>query len=327
MKAKKYLILLISISTLLTSCEYDIDYKGELPEDKLVLTTFVEADSVLSFIVHSSAKPGSYESYDGFKNGNKYIDFENKIINDANIDLYVNGALRETLTKTDNNSRYTFATIPKHNDKIELKIKHKNFDEATGRANLSLTKPQLDSLGVFVQKGEDEYGNKLYRIVVYIEIRDNGGDNYYQITPNFISGYSSDTNNVSEINYIGGAEVLYENIQGVFIENPSSIQEGDNRFGVISNKKFKGGVYKLKLSFRLTYFDFNNDSSPKFLKGRFDVSSIEKQAYDYLFTLNRYNPGSFMSEPVIIIDAIENGYGFVGGKNTLRGNNININFQ
>ncbi|MDD2529954.1 MAG: hypothetical protein PHN41_01865 [Bacteroidales bacterium] len=325
MKAIKYLVLLISISTLLASCEYDIDYKGELPDDKLVLTSFVEADSVISFIVHSSAKPGSYESYDGFKN--KYIDFTSKIIYDANIDLYVNGALRETLTKTDDNWRYTFATIPQHNDKLEFKIKHKNFDEATGRANLSLVKPQLDSSIVFIQTGEDEYGNKYYRFVVYVEIRDNGGDNYYQITPNFVSGYSSDTNNYFDESSISLAEVLYENIQGVFIENPSSMQDGDNKFGVISNKKFKGGVYKLKLSFRMSYFDSNNDTSPKFLKGRLDVSSIEKQAYDYLFTLNRYNPGSFMSEPVIILDAIENGYGFVGGKNTLRGDYVNINFQ
>ncbi|HBN05545.1 MAG TPA: hypothetical protein DD434_07125 [Bacteroidales bacterium] len=60
--------------------------------------------------------------------------------------------------------------------------------------------------------------------------------------------------------------------------------------------------------------------------GDIRVSSIEKQAYNYLFTLNRYYNSSYMNEPVIILDGIENAYGFIGGKKTKKVKNVNLVF-
>ena len=62
------------------------------------------------------------------------------------------------------------------------------------------------------------------------------------------------------------------------------------------------------------------------LYGNLNVASIEKHAFDYLFTLNRNYNSSYMNEPVIILDGIENAYGFIGGKCTKRVDNINITF-
>lgn len=308
----------------LYGCEYEIDYRGELPKDKLVVASFIEADSVISFSLYKSAKPGTYNSGSiGFeKASNIQKDLSSAYVTDAKAELYIDGVLKQTLLQASNNTKYTFTTIPRDNQKVEIKLKYKDYAQAIGKANLNLPMPDIDSSNVILQSGTDEYGNTYYRLVVYLEIRDNGNEeNYYQIEPNIYYATNYDERKID----LRDSELLWENIQGVFQENSSTFESNINRFGVISNKKFRAGVYKVKFALSVDYV-FTGEKANGRIYGNIKVTSIEKQAYSYLFTLNRYYNSSYMNEPVIILDGIENAYGFIGGKKSRIVKNVNLIF-
>lgn len=324
MKTIKYILLGLIVMFALYGCEYEIDYKGELPKDKLVVASFIEADSVISFSLYKSAKPGTYNSGSiGFeKASNSQKDISSAYVTDAKAELYIDGILKQTLLQASNNNKYTFTTIPRDNQKVEIKLKYKDYAQAIGKANLNLPMPDIDSSNVILQSGTDEYGNTYYRLVVYLEIKDNGNEeNYYQIEPNIYYATNYDERKID----LRDSELLWENIQGVFQENSSTFESNINRFGVISNKKFRAGVYKVKFALSVDYL-FTGEKANGRIYGNIKVASIEKQAYSYLFTLNRYYNSTFMNEPVIILDGIENAYGFIGGKKTKKVKNVNLVF-
>ncbi|MFA6824507.1 MAG: DUF4249 family protein [Bacteroidales bacterium] len=325
MKTIKYILLGLIVMFALYGCEYEIDYKGELPKDKLVVASFIEADSVISFSLYKSAKPGTYNSGSiGFeKASNSQKDISSAYVTDAKAELYIDGILKQTLLQASNNNKYTFTAIPRDNQKVEIKLNYKDYAQAIGKANLNLPMPDIDSSNVILQSGTDEYGNTYYRLVVYLEIKDNGNnENYYQIEPNI--NYD-DNYGVRKIT-LSSSELLWENIQGVFQENTSTFESNINRFGVISNKKLKGEVYKVKFALEIYDNTYSVEKANGRIYGDIRVSSIEKQAYNYLFTLNRYYNSSYMNEPVIILDGIENAYGFIGGKKTKKVKNVNLVF-
>lgn len=324
MKAIKYILLVLVVSLSLSSCEFEIDYKDELPKDKLVVTSFIQADSTISFSLYKSAIPGTYSDdyLSGWKGKENIID---AIVSDAKADLYINGLKKETLNQANNNSIYSFNTIPKENDKVEIRLNYKDYDQAIGKADLALIKPTVDSSNFSIETVTDEYGGTTNELIVYLEINDNGlGDNYYKIEPNF---FMNTTNKYSYPISLSSADLLWENIQGVYEENTSSMtDESSNRYGIFSNKKFKGRTYKVKLSFNMGGEGYiKKRKYTENVVGSFTVSSIEKQAYNYLYTLNKYLDNSSMNlEPVIIVDGIENAYGFIGAKNSLVIKNIDI---
>lgn len=325
MKTIKYILLGLMVMFALYGCEYEIDYKGELPKDKLVVASFIEADSVISFSLFKSAKPGTYNDGSiGFeKASNIQKDLSSAYVTDAKAELYIDGVLKQTLLQASDNIKYTFTTIPRDNQKVEIKLNYKDYAQAIGKANLNLPMPDIDSSNVILQSGTDEYGNTYYRLVVYLEIKDNGNEeNYYQIEPNIYYATNYDVRKIT----LSNSELLWENIQGVFQENSSTFESNLNRFGVISNKKFRAGVYKVKFALNIYEYTFFEEKANGRIYGDIKMSSIEKQAYNYLFTLNRYYNSSYMNEPVIILDGIENAYGFIGGKKTKLVKNVNLSF-
>ena len=241
------------------------------------------------------------------------------------MDLYINGSLKQTLNGGTNQNKYTFSVIPRTNDSVEVRISYKDYAEAIGTANLNLLKPVSGLDSILVQKATDTINNIiLYQVVLYLEIIDNGRDNYYQIEPDI---YYEDSYGRRKIS-LTEAELLSENIIGVFKEASTNFQSSSNRFGVISNKQFKGETYKVRLAIPIDSRDLGYPpQGARKIYGNLNLSAIDKKSYDYLFTLNRYhNNYSFMSEPVIIVDGIENAYGFIGAKTTMTAHNINFTF-
>ena len=326
MKSIKYILLSLLVLFLFNSCEYEIDYKGDLPKNKLVIGAFIQADSIISISLFKSAKPGTYYNESMFME-DQITDNEidtSSYVSDARAELYINGTLRETLTSGINQNKYNFSIIPRTNDNVDIKMSYKDYDQAIGSAKLNLIKPSIDSANILVQESIDTIYEKTYRIVLYLEISDNGNENYYQIDPELYYSYSQSEYKLS----LNNAELLWESIPGVYQENSTSFQSSANRFGVISNKKFKGGTYKIKLGIKLEprFITYPSKAIRK-VYGSLNISSIDKKSYDYLFTLNRYYNSSFMNEPVIILDGVENAYGFIGAKNSIKARSINFSFE
>ena len=260
------IIAILFTLTALCSCEYEIDYTDSIPKDKLVITSFIEQDSTIAFSVFKSAPIGSYEdSYDWGLKSYKTTKTSDYTIYDATAQLYVNGQYKESTNKSNANGKYSFAYIPQQGDNINIKVAHSDFDQVSGSAILSLSKPQVDSVSLYTAQKIDNDGQSYTSLILYISIQDDGNDNY-------------------------------------------------------SNGNFKGKQYILRLSLLQIYSDYGLTKLNKAqhnINYSVAVSKIDKGAFNYLYSLNKYlNSSTINSEPVIIMNNLENGYGFIGAKNT-----------
>lgn len=314
---KKIAYISILILVVFTSCEYEIDYNEKLPEDKFVFSTFVEEDDSIKLAVMHSAKPGLYEDYydfddDIFKSQkrNKYnLSAKDMFVNDANVSLYVNNQLKET-KKQGKYENIVFDYIPQHNDEIYFKIEHSNYPTVEQKLILDISSPQIDSTRLSKQRiGGENY------MVVYIEIDDDGGDNYYMFRPS-LPIYSYDAT---------CPKVLYESHPDAYMENALNVSFGDedekyNHFGVFSNNKFRGQKYIIKLAYE--YASYKDRNTYPYA---FEVSKIDYNAYGYLSSLGKFLDmyGPTMN-PIIIQNSFSNAYGFISKKKS-RKINLKLN--
>lgn len=297
--------ILIILSVILTaffsySCEYEIDYNEDLPKDKFVFSSFIEEnDSIRMNIVHS-AKPGVYiDFYGDWKNDIHNFDLLSYFVQKAEVSLWVNGDFKEKKIQEDYYG-IVFDYLPKHNDEITLKIEHENYPTIEQKLLLNLSPVEVDSFSVYTQSvGEDDY------LVAYIVLQDDGQENYYMFTPNLPVDKTDQ-------------KLFYESSPNTYAGSPISMdymEETDvvyNRFGVFSNKNFRGKKYIIKLA----YYSFYDDESME--NYSFSISKIDINAYNYLRTLGNaldsYGP---VMTPIIIQDAFKDAYGFISNKKTI----------
>lgn len=302
MKTNTILIILSVILTALffSSCEYEIDYNEDLPEDKFVFSTFIEEnDSIRMNIVHS-AKPGVYIDFYGDWEKNIYdFDLLSYFVQKAEVSLWVNGDFKEKKIQEDY-SGIVFDYLPQHNDEITLKIEHENYSTIEQKLLLDFSPVEVDSFSVYTQRvGEDDY------LVAYIVLQDDGKENYYMFTPNLPVDKTDQ-------------KLFYESSPNTYSGNPISMDYMDetdvvyNRFGVFSNKNFRGKKYAIKLA----YYSFYDDETMEDYS--FSISKIDINAYNYLRTLGNaldsYGP---VMNPIIIQDAFKDAYGFISKKKTI----------
>ena len=304
MKKIAYILVLILG---LSACETEIDYNLDLPADKLVVSSFLEADSLINIAVNKSSKPG-YLNY-----GNKEMGY----VKDAKLSLYVNNNLQEISTKPYIDNIYSFNYIPSQGDWIEIRVERSGFDMLTGWADLSLTEPLFDSLDINLIL-DNEYGGDYYELCLYLELSSIGdGDEYYKIDGEIEIEYEEFGYGFKDNLILNDLELKWENIKGVYYSSESnvSIDDEDNSYRIFSNKLFKNNTYKARLSYPYYRLHFPEETKGIKIKSRIIVYKIEKQIYEYLYTLNKARNGGFMgTEPVIIKDGVENGYGFIGGR-------------
>ena len=310
MKIIKYCILVSLV--LFSSCEYEIDYTEDLPEDKLVIAGFLEEDKPVDIQIFHSARPGIYQGflYNDMKKETsvKQLDFTDSKVSDAIVTLYnENLKYKETALNYDVN-HYTFNSIPKAEDKILLSFSLGNYPVTECKVEFNLTKPHIDSCNVSLVSDK---GKK--RIILYLEINDDGGENYYMINTDsiFFDYYTVD-------NY--SAKILYESHSGVYFETNTNVsfdeEDKHNEYKVFSNKKFAGKKYVLKLSFAVerNYYDERKEGRPFA-----EISKIDKNIYNYLYSLgNAINSQGLNTTPVTIRNSFENAYGFVGVKKSVK---------
>lgn len=293
-------ILSVILTALFSSCEYEIDYNEDLPEDKFVFSTFIEEnDSIRMNIVHS-AKPGVYIDFYGDWEKNIYdFDLLSYFVQKAEVSLWVNGDFKEKKIQEDYYG-IVFDYLPQHNDEVTLKIEHENYPTIEQKLLLDFSPVEVDSFSVYTQRvGEDDY------LVAYIVLQDDGKENYYMFTPNLPVDKTDQ-------------KLFYESSPNTYAGGPISMDYMDetdvvyNRFGVFSNKNFRGKKYAIKLA----YYSFYDDESMD--NYSFSISKIDINAYNYLRTLGNaldsYGP---VMNPIIIQDAFKDAYGFISKKKTI----------
>ncbi|MDO5760343.1 MAG: DUF4249 family protein [Bacteroidota bacterium] len=299
MKTKIYIILL-SLLVLLSfsSCEYEIDYKGNLPEDKFVFFTFIEENDSIRMTIMHSAKPGVYVDFtddDIDENFDRYSVFAQN----TEVTLWVNGTLKEKKTQ-EKYPEIVFDYLPQHNDEITLRVENNKYPTIEHSLRLDFLPTKVDSFYAYNQRldGEDY-------IVVYLTMEDDGEENYYMFVPNMPVNRNAQ-------------KVLYESAPNTYMANSLGVDffEGEdmkyNHFGLFSNKNFKGKKYTLKLAYLYdswaeTTMDYN-----------FEIRKIDKNAYNYLQTLsNILDYDAPVMNPITLQDAFKDAYGFISKKKTI----------
>ncbi|MBO6118093.1 MAG: DUF4249 family protein [Bacteroidales bacterium] len=311
---KKYIHLLpVLVIMLFSSCIYEIDYDGDLPEDRFVVTALLEEGSPMSFTVFHSAVPGLYYDYeddwdddDGDSGPHWYnLNEYNSFADSSYISVFVNGELKEAAMQTDK-APVKFDYIPKHGDDMLVRIENTKYKTVEQRLKFDMTPLQIDSFNISYQIVSSDNC-----FVVYLEINDDGGNNYYMLDADFISPSS-----------LMNPKILYESHPEVYFSNNNgmmySVDDEDkiNRFCVFTNEKFKGRKYTLKLAFKQDYY-YNPDNSAE--EHVFEVRKIDANAYNYLYSLGNYMDAWGMSmNPVTIQDAFTDAYGFISIKKSYK---------
>lgn len=307
-----YIFVLLFTSLNIISCEFDIDYNKELPKDKLVVSCFLEADSTINISISKTSRPGTY-NYDN--------PISESFVKGAKVDLFIDNIFKESLNSAISDNNYRFNYIPKTNEKIDIKIDYKNFDQVRGSGDLGILPPNLDSSSINFRIDSNDQGI-LPNIILYVEFSSLvNEDNYYRIDGDFILNYL-ESGNWYEMDIKLEELILdWENIKGVYYgKQPSDLNpsKGNNKYRVFSNKFFKNNIYKARFIINPERIYFSQNPVSYNIKGNLKVSKLEKKIFDYLYTLNKVNSGfSTSSEPVIIANGVENGYGFIGARKSI----------
>ena len=325
---KKYNIIIAFVASLLISCENEIPFNEKNNPPKIVLNALIDIDSEENFIFLT--KTGKYD-----------VDS----IQDATINIYVNGTLKEQLTEyfipefepDDQLSETTNAL--NYQSMFDYYRKNKQY-----KTNMRFYPGEKVKIEVFAENNKyHAWAEDIVPFPLEIEKIDTATytkdfhNTYIRLRATF-----SDTsdekhfyrfavvqNNTVYFNDIAEAQSYKEMVSldtredimlsdGKVITDDDIFPQVENRNAIFSNSQFNG-TYTAKMSFfRPVNFYFNNGSSfTERVSVSFDVHliSISETYYYYLKALNITSSESYdesFSMPVAYPSNVEGGTGIVG---------------
>lgn len=303
---RKLIVFSMAISAIINfSCTKEIEFKGDYSKDKLVVNALLIADStIVANVSHSVFFMNDYNGKETY-------------VNDAYLEIFVNGSSIGTMTYQSHNTSnaiYTIPYSPKQGDKLELKARHKDYDDVRAVTEIPYSSTIIS---VDTSYTSGNYDNN--RIInLNIKFQDAPEiSNYYEIKAELISWTKS---------YDSGKIIrqviplrIYSN--DIVFNNSSS---SDPIFGtnfesqslVFDDYIINGKEYTIKVLSDNTYhFNGNIDG----YKDTLDVclNSISKDYYMFQKTYTAYtNDIDFIgifNEPVQIYNNVDGGIGVVAG--------------
>jgi hypothetical protein len=317
MKITHY-ISIIAILFFSLSCEKDIEFNGDITDNKIVMNSYITPDSVIS--VHLSKSKFFLNS------GNNFV-----LVKNAKIDLYVNNVLKEQLSH-DQDGWYKGTYKPKENDVIELIAKVPTYEDVK-------TKTQVPQKAVIVKidttfiagasnsvfSGGDVLGENVSgKLLINIIIKDNPDrKDYYRISMKTFNLNDTTNARMNEWN-------TYFSLQGYNVkgDNIFDLLEGDlggsksDNFHLINDDLFNGNEIKFTIEQQVSYFRSKpGEINPKewsygggIPNYEINIQSITRDMFLFIQTkkANQDSFTDFFSEPVVIFNNIENGIGILG---------------
>lgn len=307
MKNKRSILFMIpAVMAAMWGCETTVYFKVDAQEDLLVVNALVVPDSMNDATVSLSVDPIA-------------IGFESADVNDATIQVYRNDALAGTFSAMGSG----YYTIPStvlagaEGDALRLEV------SAPGRESVSATtimptSVPISDLGITDTLYEtitysliDPYGNVTYidTIVPYFEISfsftDPTGDDHYMIDVDYQDAYS----------YV---QACFTTDDPIFTVEESYGFGGTNDDGsitfcddvVFSDQTFDGRTKTMSVLVFAIETTFTLD--PAFV---ITLKHISEDYYQYYTTSQQqyFNNGDPFSEPTMVFDNIEGGFGIFAG--------------
>ncbi|MDD4992756.1 MAG: DUF4249 domain-containing protein [Paludibacter sp.] len=328
MNIKTYISLLF-FTVLFVSCERDIEFNGEITNPLVAVNSFVTPDSTVS----------AYISLSRFFLQDS-IDFQS--IKNADVNLWVNGVLKEKLT-SGNNGIYKGTYKPTAADQIKLTVNVPQMQQVS--ATTSFTQApvvlSIDTQKVVLSKevlfwnlnSTDTLCVKYkYKVNYKLTFKDNADlKNYYRLIVKYISYEGVWNNNTNKVDTIiderttqysafDFTDVVSGNTKDPLSDEGTSpvgtlLSNVENKYHVFSDDIFNGKTYVLEFSTGVTRnvrdINYGTLTDVKH-KVYINLQSISKDYYLYLKTRAASSASNFFSEPVKVHNNIDGGVGILG---------------
>jgi len=329
---KQILIIATTIALLFTACREEVKFNDKNISSKMVVNSFVEADSIIIVTIAGSKPiPGVPSNFNW--------------INDANIVLFVNDKETETLkTRSilpenndyDNyyyyeedyapNVEYYSSTKAEIGKSYRLKITHPKYGETT--CETSIPKPvQIISVDT-TYTGSARYNHDINMVNVAIKFKDPANEaNYYRLIAYIKRGeYVEEYYNDLIVDSSVVVSEQYPRVNDPVI-NPEQEDANDfvfgspgNPYNIFTDELIDGREYTVNFTISLNNHN-RIEGVDLFEKGEFEhlmfiLQSITPETYLFLKSshLHHYYDGDLFAEPVQVFSNVENGLGIFGGQ-------------
>ncbi len=337
-KILQYIIILL-ISLVLLSCEKVLEFDSDDLEPKIVLSSFVQADSLIEVSVSlTKSIPGTEKPF--------------VWINNAQVVLFVDGVETEKLKpyKIEKNeddyywydeynnaadSIYrTVTTRASEGKTYRIEVTHPTYGKASGETTIPRA-INITSLISQTNTSTNDYGGKSIEYIVKTKFNDKQNEeNYYRLSFKRTYGTIQDKSN-----YIA-QPIQTDTIYVYTRENSGTINSSDpiltnnndpndilfsspnNNYNIFTDELIEGKEYEIAFTAMTDYFYENTDQRQnlvekpgEFLSVEVKLSTITREAYLYLKSMyaQQWYNDQFFAEPVPVFSNIENGVGIVAG--------------
>lgn len=270
----KNLLYILVLTIVLCSCEKEYDI-ADFPEHtpKIVVNCLFNPDE--SWTVRLSSSKSELD-----------ISSEYKTINNADVKIYEDDILLETLTYNVTTEKYEGITIPQIGKKYSIEASAPNFTTVNASDIIPAFVP-IDSWEI-----DSEIINNNY-----------GGDDYYIYSFNITLTDPINTNNY-----------YATDLTTHYFDTLFNLQYGDtilDFYDIHNDLLFNGQNYKINLRKKLPTYE----GELSYYTINIYLRSISETAYNYFNSLGIQvdNSGDPFSQPVPVYNNIENGFGIFAG--------------
>ena len=313
---------------LLTSCEKEIEFKGEQTDPKLVINSLVEPGQPVKASISKSYffldTPDTSAPDDVvvslYVNGN-YIGEMTKQFDTVYWDDYQYDEMGNELPDYYIETSFVNDYCPAIGDIIKIKASANGFDdvEATTSPLPNTVEAQLDMEVTWFQEsygwtGEDSmlYISATMDLTITINDPNPGQSDDFKI---YIEQFKSDPDSRSHIYWSAEYD---DPVFGSALPNNDFIDMSDLETrpeGVFSDVLFDGRSYHVKFTEVYVEMVVDEPLDPDFFRLPVRVEHLSKEYYNYLFTCDQGDVSmQLWAEPIQTYSNVTNGYGLVAGR-------------
>lgn len=304
MKSDFLILLLLTLTA--TACDKEYIFKGQLPNPKLVLYSFIEPDSLIEVRVSRTRIAGQSNAAE---------------VRNVEGEIHINNQFKGKLYHI-TGDRYGSHVYASPGDRINLTVRADGVEEVKAE---TVVPDQRPFISIDMQK---LFQNK-HRVNFRIKISEQNSDNkYYRLV------IKRKTNKVIE-NYTLGKVLKYENENFKFDRSKEPLlvykndildnedeENGSNIYNIFGNELFRGRSYTLKVStLYLPSYEYDVEYTLENEKGHIRNLStysailyrIDEASWLYLRSEEEaYRNPPLLSEPVKVYSNVRKGVGVVG---------------
>lgn len=315
MKTYKSIILVCFASLAMTfaSCTKEVDFTGTQSDPMLVVNGLQQVGQPARLRVEKSVF---------------FLDDRPDCrVKDVHVDLYVNGAFKESLRVRDSlqieyytiwtevgeidkeRLRYAFnycegEYLLCEGDQLRFEVRSSEFETATAEVTMPEA-PSVISFDTVRVEAENEYETK---VRFALKMDDPLGADYYNLYPqDGLAGFTTSDPVFTEFTSV-------EDIEDVFGEND---YYGYGRYNLFTDKFFDGSEYTVSLEISVYHYDVNQVFYEPFT---LEVTRVDDNLYRYLKSYEAYSssdPESLIgmfTEPVQVYSNVKKAIGVVGAQ-------------